>query len=588
MNSNRMEQYWEELDKMGSVYGLEAIQELLHRLGNPQDQLRFIHIAGTNGKGSVAAFLLEILIEAGFRTGRFTSPGVFSSTERFCVDHKEISEDRLAQLKEVIREHSEAMQESGLRSPTLFEVETALAFLYFVEEGCDLVILECGLGGREDATNVVENKACAVITSIGLDHKELLGDTLEAIAKQKAGIIRRGIPVISALQTSEVTEVLIQEAKQLQEVVRFAYPPKGELIHKGGEVVGQQFSYADITKLCSTLLGAHQLQNAALAIETAFALREGGWKIDDGAIRSGLRKAEWKGRFTKIKYPYTVFMDGAHNEAAAIQLRNILSEYYPKKKWIFIMGVLADKEYEKIAAVTASYAEKIYTITPKSPRALLADKLAKTVQPYNPNVTAVESLSKAVELSLPQLDEDTGLLAFGSLTFLDEFQKKVHRSMIRIDKIIQNSIVLQYMDKMEQLEKGRPFCKHGWSHVQDVARIAYILKLERGLEYDREVIYAAALLHDLGRVQEYEDGTPHEQAGAIVAEQILRETGFEEMEISLIVEAIAEHGNMSDHKTHVLQELLFEADKMSRRCFCCQVWEQCNWSEEQKNSRIAY
>lgn len=573
---------------MGSSYGLEAIKELLGRLGNPQEQLRFIHIAGTNGKGSVAAFLLEILIEADFRTGRFTSPGVFSSTERFCVNHQEISEDRLAALKEVIGEHAEAMQKAGFRSPTLFEAETALALLYFMEEACDVVILECGLGGGEDATNVVDNKECAVIASIGIDHKELLGDTLEAIARQKAGIIRKGIPVISALQTPIITEVLIGEARQLQADIRFAYLPKGEIMQKGGQAIGQQFSYANLANLSITLLGTHQLQNAALAIETVFALRERSWQIADASIRRGLSKAEWKGRFTRVKYPYTVFMDGAHNEAAAKQLANILSEYYPKKKWIFIMGVLADKEYEKIAAATVSNAEKIYTITPISPRALLADKLAETVKLYNPSVTAVASLSKAVELSLQQLDEDTGLLAFGSLSFLDDFQKNVKKSMIRVDKILANSIFLQCMDKLKQLEKGRTFCKHGWSHVQDVARIAYILNLERGLEYDREVIYAAAFLHDLGRVQEYEDGTPHEQAGAIVAEQILQETGFNKMETNLIVEAIEAHGKMSDSKTHVLQELLFEADKMSRRCFCCKVWEQCNWSEEEKNSRIAY
>lgn len=590
MEYNLAKEYLDKIGKSGSVYGLETMRELLARLGNPQQMLKFIHVAGTNGKGSVAAYLSVVLETAGCRTGRYTSPAVFSETERFCVNQREISKAQLGELIETIKAAADTMLADGLSQPTLFEIETALAFLFFEKEKCDIAVIECGLGGALDATNVIENVECAVITSVSHDHMGLLGSSLEDIARQKAGIIREQLPVVSAVQKKPVEMVLQAACKSRHTVLNTA--GQASLLHteqiKETQELVQVFNYKQYQRLRISLLGKHQLQNAAVALEVIEVLKKRGCQIPEKAVREGLYKTRWPGRFTRLHSHYKIFMDGAHNPAAAAEMVQTLKLFFPGVKWIFIFGVFADKEYAKIAAITAGHASWIYTIQSDNPRALPADKLAQAVAGYNQNVIPVNTLANAVKAAVQKLDDDTGILAFGSLSFLKDFKETVESYMIRIDKIIANQIFLECMEKLADLEKNREFCRHDWSHAMDVARIAYIINLEHKMGFSKEIIYASALLHDLGRVRQYEEGIPHEQTGVKLAEQILSESGFEQEEIRIITLAISGHSNKQNIIENSLPDILFQADKKSRLCFSCQAAGQCNWLETKKNVTIIY
>lgn len=590
MDYNLVKEYMNKIAKKGSVYGLDTMKELLARLGNPQQDLKFIHVAGTNGKGSVTAYLSVILEAAGYRTGRFTSPAVFSETERFCVNRKQVSEKQMGELIERIKAVADSMLADGLQQPTLFEIETALAFLFFKMETCDIAVVECGLGGALDATNVIDTVECAVITSISYDHMSILGNTLEEIARHKAGIIREQIPAVSAIQKKPVEKILQAACNNRNTMLIVAAEPC--LLHtevtKDTKEMIQVFQYKDHKQLKISLLGTHQLQNAAVALEVIEVLKKRGFKIPQAAIREGLYQTRWPGRFTRVHKSYKIFMDGAHNAAAAQEMLCTLRTFYPEVKWIFILGIFADKEYEKVIEITAGEASWIYTIQSQNKRALPADRLAKAVARYNKNVTPVNSLANAVKAAGQWLQGNTGILAFGSLSFLKEFKETIETYMFRIDKIIANSLFLETMKRLSGLESERRFCKHDWSHAMDVARIAYIISLERKLGLTKELIYASALLHDLGRVRQYEEGISHEQAGILLAEQILLESGFEQEEIQIITSAISGHSNNQNVIENSLADILYQADKKSRLCFSCPAAGQCNWPDNRKNITIVY
>lgn len=425
--------YIEEIGKYGSVPGLDSIKELCRRLGDPQEELLFVHIAGTNGKGSVLAYISTVLQEAGYRTGRYLSPTISDYRERIQVGGKMISKEGLCRHLETVKNAAEEMVKEGKPHPTAFEMETALAFLYFREKKCDIVVLEAGLGGSLDATNLVTTTVVSVIASVSRDHMAFLGETLSEIAENKAGIIKKGVPVVSMEQEPDAMQVIRRAAKEKGSRLVIASKEKAKNIRYGVEK--QKFDYKQYKKLEITLAGQCQIDNCILAIEALLALSERGFPVKENALREGLKKTVWKGRFEVIaKKPFFI-VDGAHNEDAAKKLAASIRFYFTNKKIIYIMGILKDKEYEKIIAETYRLAEQIITVaTPKNARAMPAYELAKAVKEYHPNVTAADSLEEAVEMSYLLADKDSVIIAFGSLSFLGQIMTIVeNRHTIRRD-----------------------------------------------------------------------------------------------------------------------------------------------------------
>ena len=337
MNYTEARVYLDEISKYGSVLGLESMKELLDRLGNPQDDLKFIHISGTNGKGSVLAYLSTVLSGAGYRTGRYISPTLFSYRERIQVDQEYIEKDALARHVTKIAAAVEDMKTAGLAGPTAFEIETALAFLYFKEKHCDIVTLETGLGGLLDATNVIRTPVIEVIASISMDHMDCLGDTLEKIAQQKAGIIKPNTLVVSAAQQPEAGKVIADTCKEKSCSLRTVDPTQLRDIRYGYDL--QSFSYKAWVNVQIRLAGSYQIQNAALALEAVEALREAGYQLSDEQVRAGMLNTVWRGRFTLLRRDPVVIIDGAHNPGAAQELKQSLELYFPGKKLHYIMGM---------------------------------------------------------------------------------------------------------------------------------------------------------------------------------------------------------------------------------------------------------
>lgn len=427
-------EYIESISSRGIVPGLDGIKELCRLLGNPQDDLKIVHIAGTNGKGSVLAYVSTILKAAGYRVGRYSSPTIFDYRERIQINGRNISQKDLCEGMELVRDACEDMVGRGLPQPTPFEVETALAFWYFRFKNCDFSIVEVGMGGLLDATNLIRTPLAAVLTSISMDHMKFLGNSPEKIAEQKAGILKEGGRAVCAEQTPQVMEVIRRIADEKHCDLRVA--DRNRVFHirqKGKYPERQRFDYrlADGSALKDLeigLAGAVQPGNAQLAIETIEVLREQGFPISETALRKGLSETVWKGRFTVIARKPLFVVDGAHNEDAAKKLAESIEFYFTNKRIVYIMGVLRDKEYEKVIALTEMYADHIITITPpENPRALAAYELAQAVAKVHANVTAVDSLEEAVEMARLLTGPEDVILAFGSLSYLGRLMKIVER-----------------------------------------------------------------------------------------------------------------------------------------------------------------
>lgn len=419
MNYKEARVYLDEVSKYGSVLGLESMRELLRRLGDPQNELKFIHISGTNGKGSVLAYLSTILSGAGYRTGRYISPTLFSYRERIQVDGEYIEKESLACHVTAIAAAAEDMQKAGLPSPTVFEIETALAFLYFKEKRCDIVTLEVGCGGLLDATNVITTTLMEVIASISMDHTDLLGDTLAKIAAQKAGIIKPDTMVVSAQQKSEAAQVIEDTCKEQHCTLQMVDESKISNVHYGAEV--QTFSYKTWENVAISLAGSYQIKNAALALEGVEALRKLGYALSDQQVREGLLHTAWRGRFTTLRRDPTVIIDGAHNPAAALELKESLERYFPGKTLYFVMGMFKDKDYAQVIDLTAPLARHIITVeTPGNPRAMPARELAEAVGKVNPSVEWADSVAHGVEKALAMAGKEDAVIVFGSLSFLGE------------------------------------------------------------------------------------------------------------------------------------------------------------------------
>lgn len=409
-----------ELNK-GSVLGLEPIRNLLKRLGNPQDELSVIHIAGTNGKGSTQAFLLGVLKEAGYQVGSYISPTIFQYRERIQIGGTYISEEEISALFTRIVPIVEEMKANGEGSPTAFEIETAISFLYFKEKKVDFVLLETGLGGREDATNVVLKPICSVITNVSMDHMGILGNTLEEIAREKAGIIKEGCPIILGINEERVVKVVSQVAKEKQAPLYFV---KKELLTlKQSGITKQTLSYKEYEEIDISLGGNYQIDNAATALEVLSYLKTR-YPITEPNIRAGMSKTKWQGRFEVIKERPLVIRDGAHNEAAARALEESIKEHFTNKKITYIMGMLRDKEFKKVTAITAPYASRIYTISTQGKRGLEAKVLAKEAKQYCENVIPLASPKKALEEAIHSCELEEVIIIFGSLSYIGNLEDR--------------------------------------------------------------------------------------------------------------------------------------------------------------------
>ncbi len=431
MTYEKAMEFLEYTNQYGSILGLDSMKSLLKRLGNPEEQLKFVHIAGTNGKGSTAAFIASMLAEAGYLVGRYISPSVFEYREKIQITGRKTIHNKQAEItteyvseKEVtegisqIKVVCETLLSDGKPHPTTFEIETALAMLHFVKKGCDIVVLEVGLGGRLDATNVINTTECAVITSLSMDHMQFLGHTLQEIAAEKAGIIKPGIPVVSYQQQKDAQKVINSVCDQNN--AELTITDFSKLTIDKFELQGTTFSYKDLNNLQIQMLGENQVKNAMIAIDAIKALQNKGYRILEEDIRNGLYHAKWKGRLEIVSNQPLFLIDGAHNEDAALSLAKNIKLYFSKKRIIYIMGILADKDYEAIVRHTGTYAERIITITPNNSRGLPAEELAHAAEKYCSKVINAGKVPDAIHKAFEAAEQEDVIIAFGSLSYLKE------------------------------------------------------------------------------------------------------------------------------------------------------------------------
>lgn len=419
MTINEIKEYLADISQAGIVLGLDTIKELLKRLGSPENQLKCIHVAGTNGKGSTIAYISSILKEADYKTGVYTSPCVFSEYEKYCISGVNISEAEYEALMSEVICKCQEMKGEGFNHPTIFEIETAAAFYYFAKENCDYVVLETGMGGREDATNVISNTEVSVLTSIAMDHMKFLGDTIEEIAYQKGGIIKKNSKAVLYNQNENVNKVISDICNEknsklilcdVEMAVNSAF-----FDNNSQKLV---FSYKQFENLETRMLGLYQAANASVAIEAVLALRANGAEISDNAIREGIKNASLCGRFEKICDKPVIFIDGAHNPDAALKLSQTVKMYFTNRRLLYIMGVLADKDFDRVAELTIPMADKVFTVTPDNSRALEASKLAACVSKYCDCVEVKKSINEAVCDAIAWAKDDGVIIAFGSLSYI--------------------------------------------------------------------------------------------------------------------------------------------------------------------------
>lgn len=419
MNYAEARQYLDDISAKGNLLGLDSIKILLKEMGNPQKQLKFVHIAGTNGKGSVMSYLGAVLRHAGYKVGRYISPTLFCYEERIQINGEYIEKEAVARLVTEIARARARIEARGEAAATIFEVETVMSFLYFVEQNCDVVLLETGMGGREDATNVVDTTILEILASISMDHMEFLGDTLEKIAWNKAGIIKKGTRVVSDVQKPEALEVIAQVCREQQAELHILEKECISDVRYG--LKEQKFHYRGLEDLTIHLAGTCQIQNAALAVDAALELQNLGYQITEEDIRKGLARTIWEGRFQIVHKAPMVIMDGAHNPDAAQVLMDAVQQYFEGKKIYYIFGVFSDKEYDKIIKMTAPRAEKIFAVeTKENPRALPTEELVRAIREINPSVEAAYEVKKALKLALEEAAAEDVILVFGSLSFLWE------------------------------------------------------------------------------------------------------------------------------------------------------------------------
>ncbi len=417
MNYEETLQYIHSVCWKGSRPGLSRITELCQRLGDPQKSLKFVHVAGTNGKGSTSAMLTSVLTKSGKRVGTFTSPFIFDFCERMCVNGEMISHEDLSRATEFVRPHADEMEDA----PTEFELITAIAFVYFSWQKCDVVVLEAGLGGRLDSTNVIDSAIVSIITSIALEHTEFLGDTTEKIAAEKAGIIKKGTVVVAGKTDCGAAEVIKTKAEKLD--CKYLTPDYSKIENLKVSLSGCTFDFDGIEDISLPLVGSYQPDNAAVAITAARAMG-----IDDRTIKAGLGKVKWAGRFEVLSSNPTVIYDGGHNIQCAEAVAKTLSELKTEKV-VMLTAVMADKEYCKMAEILAPFAKRVYCVTPVDvPRALAADAYADVFSSLGREAISAGGVEEGLRLAYAYAKANgIPLLVTGSLYLYKEFKEAFDR-----------------------------------------------------------------------------------------------------------------------------------------------------------------
>ena len=405
--------------------GLERITELCHRLGEPQKQLKFIHVAGTNGKGSFCSMLSSVLRAAGYKTGLYTSPYIRFFNERMCIDGIPISNEELAEITTAVRPIAESMEDS----PTEFELITAVAFEYFRRNGCDVVVLEAGMGGRLDSTNIIREPLLSVITGIALDHTAFLGDTVEKIAAEKAGIIKDHSPILWGGDDAEAERVIANTATERES--QFFCVDYSRLKIKKADLDGCVFDFGERKDLKIDLLGLYQPRNACSVLSAVDILRANGLNISEEAVRKGLYDARWSARFEIInRDPLTIF-DGAHNPQGIDSAVKSIKHYFADKKVYVLTGVLADKDYRYIASRLAEIASHAFVLTPDSPRALPSNEYANVLRSSGVEAVGYGSLLEAYSAAESKAREDgVPLVCLGSLYIYSELMSVVEKKTL--------------------------------------------------------------------------------------------------------------------------------------------------------------
>lgn len=422
MDYQQAMEFLEDTKKYGSQLGLKSIQNLMARLGDVQNQVPAIHIAGTNGKGSVGAMLSAVFCEAGYRVGHFSTPDVFSYEEEFRLNGKPIEKERLAEIFTQVADTCRLLVAAGNPHPTRFEVETAAAFLWFYEEKCDVSIIEVGMGGETDATNIIRDPMVSILTSISMDHMGFLGDQLTDIAKIKSGIIKKGCPVVFMEQQEDVKKVIQDRCREMENP--FICSKRSEAYDIAMDQGQLTFSWKNgWKKLSLGLAGDFQIDNAVCVLNALEILKHSYSRLGERAVRHGLAEAKWPGRFEKIGDEPEVYLDGAHNEDAVRKLKKTIELYLPKKKILYIMGVLADKDYEKMIQIMFRAGDRVITVTPNNPRALDGKCLAEQLQAHKINAISCENIKDAVSYVLREAKRSDVILAFGSLSYLKEIKE---------------------------------------------------------------------------------------------------------------------------------------------------------------------
>ena len=393
----------------GSVPGLGRTKELLSSIGNPEKKLRFVHVAGTNGKGSTAAMLASILQQAGYRTGLYTSPYIFRFHERMQVNGQQISDEDLSEITAFVQPYAEAMADH----PTEFELVSCVAFEYFKRKQCDIVVLEVGMGGELDSTNVIETPEAAVITNIGLDHTEFLGDTLEKIAATKAGIIKPGGTAVIYRAAPSVEAVVEEHCRKVgAQLVKADFDSIRSVSHG---LEGQVFDCAGYSDLRLPLLGEHQLRNAAVVLSAVGVLQQNGYHISEQHIRDGLAQVSWPGRFEVLRREPLFLVDGGHNPQCIDALVENIRDYLADRPLTVLTGVLADKDFHCMYSNVVPFVKEFLTVTPYSPRAMSSADLKAYLEPFGKPVTACDTIEDGVREAIARAGRDGVVLAYGSL-----------------------------------------------------------------------------------------------------------------------------------------------------------------------------
>jgi dihydrofolate synthase/folylpolyglutamate synthase len=458
-----------------------------------------------------------------------------------------------------------------------------------LEEKCDICIIECGLGGMDDATNIMDNKLMSIITSIGMDHVSILGNNLREITTQKCGIIPGSKRVITTSSNNDVMDI-IQDRCNDSDVPLIISSVEDVLI-KEKSISGLIYDDTknDIMGLKTVMPGTYQLENSYLAVNAAIALNDLGYNIHQEHIKNGLLMARWYGRFDIVCKRPLVIADGAHNEAAAKALKESVDEYFSNYNKIYVMSVFKDKEYEKILDIMSDDGI-LFAGETDNERALNSKELYSIAGKYFKKCVRTQSISEALNKAIMESksQSDSVIICFGSLSIMPQVYDyfKQNTSENRLDKIRTDNELIENMNFIDEFEKNRVFCGHDYNHLMDVARIGWIYCLENKINIDKELIYATALLHDIGRARQYLYGENHEEAGAVIAKKILNRAGFNENEITMISNAIMTHNK--DNNMGELGRIISWADKKSRLCYSCKAKDNCKWTWDTMNNSIEY